>query len=214
MLPGFLPVVGLAASVVPLTLALHDSVTSSAGTLTVPATVQAGDLLVLLDFALNSSGSPTEAYETDFTKIGTASFSPRRLSLSYKIATGSEASTAIGSAQDGTSSDRHILAVFRASAPITSVVVNSVFEQGTNADPSPQNVTSASGDVPLVVLGAYAAASAISPRGFSPAEDGEFSPDTNSYLKYKIYNSSPADVTVDMEDEIQNYLISAYLEVE
>ena len=48
----------------------------------------------------------------------------------------------------------------------------------------------------------------------SPAKDGEVANGTTPYLAYKVYNSSPANVSVDMDDEGDgNTLQSCYIEV-
>ena len=53
----------------------------------------------------------------------------------------------------------------------------------------------------------------------SPAKDGEIQSDEggieffDNWLAYKIYNSSPADASVDMDDESsENYLSSFFIE--
>ncbi|HWE21758.1 MAG TPA: hypothetical protein VG758_32045 [Hyphomicrobiaceae bacterium] len=48
----------------------------------------------------------------------------------------------------------------------------------------------------------------------TPAKDGEINVvlgALNAYLAYKIYNSSPVNVTVDMDDEGTNELYSCYV---
>jgi len=71
----------------------------------------------------------------------------------------------------------------------------------------------------LIVLGCYVAAiNAVNPRTFNPAKDGEIQATAvdgpeDLWLAYKIYNSSPADVSIDMDDEgLFNALVSCYIQ--
>jgi hypothetical protein len=64
------------------------------------------------------------------------------------------------------------------------------------------------------MLGCYAGASAVSPRTMNPAKDGEegVQDDDGAFLAWKIYESSPANVQIDMDDEgTLNTLAGAYI---
>ncbi|HYM98203.1 MAG TPA: hypothetical protein VET25_00545 [Aestuariivirgaceae bacterium] len=106
------------------------------------------------------------------------------------------------------------------------IVLTSRFDVGSEVsetgNPAAQTVTASGGVAPLVVLGAYGARGFIDPRTFtvggSPAKDGEVHNEpggfSNIVFAWKIYNASPADVVVDMDDEIEaNYLQSFYIEM-
>ena len=197
-----------------LTLSFLASATSTGSTITVPATVQAGDLLLYFDRARNGAITPpTSVTPTGFTLIGTsitASFT--RVNLSYKIAVGTEASTNI-TGMNGNSQNNKIMLVFRGSSPLVSVTPASVAEEATTGDPSAQVVTASGGTPPLIVVAQYATeANPVDPRTFSPAEDAEIANGTTHYAKYKIYNTAPADVTVDKDDDGTNFLRSCYLQ--
>lgn len=218
-LPGLMMPLGLIAVAARITdLAVADSATSTSHTITVPASVQAGDLLVLSDFAFNTGTTsiPTNVVPSGFTQVQTASMASGnpdafRLTVSYKIADGTEASTSITGMNSAFESKR--LYVFRASAAISAASVASVNSQATAGNPSPQPITSSGGAVPLVVLAAYAADGTVNPRTMTPAKDGELGSGQH-WLAYKIYNSSPADVSADMDDEGDaNILISCYIAV-
>ncbi len=193
------------------------SATSALETITVPAGVIAGDLLVLLDRAEDDATTvPTTVVPTGFTSIiNTAHAQYTRSIMSYKIAVGTEASSSI-TGMNGTAYESKAMYVFRGNNPITSVTAASAAGQFTESNPTAQVVTASAGAVPLVVLAGYSvfAANAVDPRTFSTTKDGEISNGTDLYLAYKIYNSSPADTTVDMDDEgFENCLQSCYLQV-
>jgi hypothetical protein len=204
-------------SFVPLTtLSLQASqVSNFSQTITGPASIQAGDILILHDFAyVSSGGPPAAAIPSGFTTIVNLGGSIARSVVSYKIADGSEASASLSGMPD----DEYVakmLYVFRGNAPATSVNVAGLNQQLTGGDPTSQNVAASGGAVPLLVIGAYGSGGGISPRTFNPAKDGEINGISGlAYLAYKIYNSSPADTAVDMVDEGgENTLVSFYMEV-
>ena len=74
--------------------------------------------------------------------------------------------------------------------------------QSTDGNPTAHTVGASAGPAPLIVLGCYETGSgSIDPRTFSPAKDGEITSSQFHYLAYKIHNSAPADVSIDMDDE-------------
>ena len=195
-----------------LTLSFLASATSTGSAITVPATVQAGDLMIYFDFA-TQLGTPTTVTPSGFTLIGSSlAGTVSRSNLSYKIANGTEASTNI-TGMNGATTNNKIMLVFRGSSPIASATPASVAAQYTTGDPTAQVVTSSGGTPPLVVVGQWALESgAIDPRTFSPTEDGEVGNGTVHYAKYLIQNTAPVDVTVDTDDNGNNHLRSCYLQ--
>ena len=127
--------------------------------------------------------------------------------IAYKISDGTETSL----------SDPGILIVFRGNTSISTVADFDGDFENTAGNPSSQTITSGSGIAPLLVLGAFLSDGTVNPRTFSPAKDGEVNGTTgvgDSWLAYKIYNSSPSDVTIDMDDEgSDQWLISIYLQL-
>jgi hypothetical protein len=197
-------------------LTVPASATSTATTITAPADIQAGDVLLLLDKASDiDGGSPTAVVPTGFTNISTLNDTSVQTQIcSYKIADGSEASSTI-TGMVGGNNVRKAMIVIRPDAPATAVNVGSLGAEISNANPAAKSVTASAGSPALIVIGAYGNAfAAISPRTFSTTADAEITPATNLYLAYKIYNSSPADTSIDMDDEgTSNALQGFYLEV-
>jgi len=195
----------------------------SVSTITFPASIISGDLIVLQDSAAGSSAPSVTP--SGFTQIGTSlTFSNTnsyRSNLWYKIATGTESgSLTVMAGVFDTTSTWSEMAVFRGSGVITGVSVNSSAQQGTSSTPTTQTVTSGSGLVPLIVLGGYGDLIDVPPngvvntRGMSPSKDAEISAHASQYLAYKIYNSSQANVDVSMNDEgNMNMLRSCYLQL-
>lgn len=209
---------GVAGDVVAATLTpvvAQASATSQAQTITAPADIIAGDLLVILDRAENVSGDPTSVTPTGFTTINNAVAAFVKQNLSYKIAAGTEGGSSI-TGMVGTEYTRKAMYVFRGGIPITSVTVGSAAGQIISTDPTAQVVAASAGTPPLIVIGGYSVygAGVVDPRTFSTTKDGEVTPSTDFYLAYKVYNSSPADTTIDMDDEgAENALQSCYLQV-
>jgi hypothetical protein len=199
-------------------VSLFASATGSSGsagntTVTVPAGVIAGDLLVFVD----SADAPTPAtgsVPAGFTLIRTDNVGGGAQIVSYKIAVGNEAGTNIVGSTVSTQW-RSCLFVFRGNVPIKTVTAAGVNGQATASDPTAQTITSGSGTPPLVAIADYRGTTPAT-RTFSRAADGTISnPAPNAGItsaSYKIYNSAPANISVDMTDEgLINILQSFYL---
>jgi hypothetical protein len=202
-----------------MTVSMIDSATSTAVTITAPAGVVAGDLLVLLDRATSIFSMPTLVTPTGFTSIvNTVGAAYDRMNMSYKIAVADDASATV-TGMDGADYERKAMYVFRGSSVITTATPYDAAGEITSGDPADQVVNCSGGAVPLVVIAGYscyAAAGSVDPRTFSTTKDGEIAPAgiTDFYLAYKIYNSSPADTTVGMADEGSNNILqSCYISV-
>lgn len=209
------------------------SATSVGTTITGPAGITAGNLLVMVDLVWGGS-SPTTAVPTGFSAISNVTNSNRRQILSYKVADGTEAGATLTGMTAGAFITRKSLICFRGGKKITTASSNDP-DGILTADPSAQTITSGSGTAPLVVIGAYTShmtsvgtTGPIDPRTFtvsgSPAKDGEFeNTGTNSsdlwssvWIAWKVYfhNQTPANVVVDMENEgSANGLQSCYIAV-
>lgn len=194
------------------TLTQQFSVTASASSVSVSGQVQSGDLIVHMNVARNFTGAPNNVTPTGFTHI-TDFLQDARMSLNYKISNGSETTIfgMVGGVENYT-----LVYTFRGDVPILSVAAQDVTTEGNTADPAAQTQNAGSGVAPLVIFGCYRATTAVDPRTFtvggSAAKDGEISPSTLVYLAYKIYNSSPQDAVIDMDDEGNNMLASFFLE--
>jgi len=195
-------------------LAFHDDAYSSSGQITVPGTVQAGDLIILSDFAaLLTDETPALVTPSGFTNWINFAGLYTRIAVSYKIATGSE-TTLTGMSADFVIDK--ILAVFRGDAPISSITASTPTTEVTNGNPASQNIVATNGTLPLIAFGLFANGdtSTVSPRTFSPTETAELNggAGTYHYLKYLLQNASLADVSVDMDDEgLYNMLAGGYL---
>lgn len=219
--------IAAAARLTQITQVLSATSNESA-TITAPVGIQAGDLLVMLDYAGALGPLPTEVIPTGFTSIASITTGTQRFIASYKLADGTEGGTSITgmnpSTLDGNATK--IMAVFRGNIPATLITLVDVGSEITTGNPAAQTVTAATGVAPLVVIGAYGCGPSglVNPRTFtvggSPAKDGELNAfadgaysDVDAWLAWKIYNASPADVVVDMDDESTNALVSAYLQM-
>lgn len=199
------------------TISFQDSSSSTAETITAPASIDAGDLLVFCDFATQVFSAPAAVTPSGFTNFVNASAGGAvgvRGMISYKIADGTEDSSSI-TGMNGNNGNYKVLLQFRGNVAISSVTANVIGTPTvTSGDPSSQNLAASGGTVPLVAIAYYSSSGNIAgARTFSPAADAELNADDNLYVKYKLYDNSPADHTVDMDDEgNNNLLISFYLE--
>ena len=212
--PGTFPTAHFASSA--LGLAVAASSTSLAQTITAPNGIQAGDLLVLTQYAATAGGpAPTAVTPTGFTNISSAADNGNqaRGMIDYKIATGSEGGASI-TGMNGSTDNAKVLVVYRKTPPIVAVTPTDIATEHTTGNPVSQTANASGGAAPLVVIAAFASNGFVDPRTFSPAADGSVvsSNGVEIWQAWKIYNAEPADVTVDMDDEgAFNYLASCYL---
>lgn len=199
-LPGMFPA-GATKRGTPI-LALRGSATSQTSTITIPATTGVGDLIVFYQFAYDAGGAVPNAIPSGFTQASTISFANGTMTISYKIATSLDAGANI-TGMTVPSIYRNTLHVF--SGNIIAAAHNTFSAQLTYDNPTEQTVNASAGTPPLVVIGAYSGSGATDPRTFtvggSAAKDGEINSGSGTYLAYKIYNSAPQNVVVDMDDE-------------
>ena len=208
-----------------LTLAFYASASSQASTVTVPAGVTTGDLLVLFDAAYETGVTPYTTFPTavlpsGFTSIlnvtnsytsGSNTYNIRRI-VSYFIATSDIGGTSI-TGMNGGGDEAKALLCSKPSGGIISVTSNGLQYQADTGvtDPAAQTITAASGNVPLVALG-FASGSITA----SPAYDGVVSNTSGGipvYACYKVYNNAPQNVTVNTGSASGAFLASCYFSI-
>lgn len=212
-LPGSFPCIAASAVAKLTTLTQVGSGTATAvnGSITSSVSVLTGDLLVFGGGSSGPSGSASIPTSSTFavTEENTATL---KRGITYRIANSNLGTSITGfSATGGGETVFNNLYVFRGNVPILGVTVGSPQNETTIGNPAAQVVTSSSGTPPLIVVAHYRSSGTIDPRSFTPAKDGEINAAVGDYLAYRIYNTSPANVTVDMEDEGTNGLQSCYL---
>lgn len=197
---------------------------SASDTCSLPTGSAIGDLAVLFDMAKNDSTTiPTEVTPSGWTQAlastglsqGAISGSMRQV-VSYKVLTNADITA--GSVTGMTANDRvKRMLAFIPDASITTVTPGSWNQELTSGDPASQTVTASGQQTPLVVFGMIFdnnAAPAFSTE--SPAFDatGTVTDGCGIRVGYKVYNSSPSNHSVDMNDEGGgNALVSGYLRV-
>jgi hypothetical protein len=204
-LPGMFPGGAAVARLTQLSILATGSATTNP--VTVSASVEAGDLMIVAGFVDGAGASIPTGFSVASLSTNTAT---QKSGLTYKIAVGGEGTSVPGFFDTGGPGINRV-AVFRGNKPITSVTVGSPGAQATDGNPTPQLVAASGGTPPLIVIAYYGSNTAVDPRTMSPAKDAEIGA-TLDWLAYKIYNTAPADVTVDMDDEgTGNLLASCYL---
>lgn len=193
-------------------ISFFDSATSTASTITAPASINAGDAIILFDRPV-SSGTPPSTVPTNFISIGDNVNTNLRSILSYKLALGTEGGTSITGA-NGSTSNQKVMLVFRGNTAASLITISSFVGQATTGNPTAQVVPLTGQPAPLVVFGIYSANGSISGanRVMTPTKDAEFDAVNSAWIAYTIYNSAPTDTTVDMGAvSTQNILQSFYL---
>lgn len=200
---------GASAAVGLTSIAFFNSATSvNTASVTCPSGVIAGDLIV---YANRGREDESAVVPSGYTQILEMNFGDGHTIVSAKLASGSEGGNSITGM--GGISQLNAVAVFRPNIPATAFSASTPNKQSTSGNPSPQTVLSAAGTPPLIVFGVYSGHDSVSPRSMTPAKDGEISPFNEFWLAWKIYNSNPANVVVDMNDETQSSLASFFVSV-
>jgi hypothetical protein len=196
LVPG--PVSGAAQS--PASITFFDDATAVCASapyeITMPASIEAGDLIVVS--VMRTIGTAHTLRTPDgFTRFG----DPNYIFLYVKIADGSEGGATIEWEHvSGSGAVAFAAQVFRGDVPIASFDIGSMLMDTT--DPLSITVTSSTGAAPLIVFGsAQRQTGAPSHIDFSPSEDGiatiaDVPSEAGIELAYKIYDTSPADVTI------------------
>jgi hypothetical protein len=199
MLPGWMPGGGISRPI-PV-ISLFGQATSAAATITLPASIAAGDLIVLLDRARNSNlSSPATVVPSGFTSVSDVNdaFAFRQI-VSVKLATGSEGGASI-TGMSGNAQNSKIVAVFRKDTVTTSLNILDVEGFASlSGNPPAQTVNCSASGQPLIVFGCYGVLSGAPTRTFTPAQDAEIVQAT-TWLRYRAYPAAPVDTTVDMDN--------------
>lgn len=198
-----------------LNLVFKSSATSTSSTIVAPSTIVAGDLLLSYDNAQSNGFIPTSVIPSGFGSpaiINQSGLGNRRVIVSAKIADGTEAGVTY-TGMDGNNTDAKIMLVFSTNGATSY----STFDVGfliTDTDPGSQTIMATLGNSPLLALG-YIRNTSVTPGNiFTPTETGVVTVPSH-YAYYKIYNASPADITVDTTDNggNANMVATFYIEV-
>ncbi len=180
-------------------------------------TIQAGDLAVYVDMSTSASDPPgaiPSGFTNEIDTLGnTGSATEARGMVSLKKLAGSE-----GSVTGSTMGNQNKVGlVFRPSST-SYTVINSLDEasQVVDTNPTAQACDPSAETVAAIVIGiAGVEGGSAAFSTFSPAADGTVATaDGDLLVGYKIYNSSPASVSIDMNDlGDPNWLASLYITV-
>lgn len=111
-----------------------------------------------------------------------------------------------------------VLLVFRYTGGVSAVSVEDWALKATQSNPAAQTANANGQTSPLIVFGVCGMMGTGTPEfngSTTPAFDAEIATsDSDLLVRYKIYNSSPVDHTVDMDD-LGSHLIlgSGYIEI-
>lgn len=203
----------LAANSRPYALSFVASATSESVGITIPASAQPGDVAILYDVASNSSSLPTSVTPSGWTAIRNDAGTVSRQNSSAKILVSGDAGSSV-SGMNGGLWENKCLIVLRPNVPANAFTVAGANGEISTSAPANQTVTASAGATPLVVVAGYTVNNSFGTVTFSPTQDATVS-NTSGFqqLRYKIYNSAPADVTVGMTDGGVNWMQSFYLQV-
>jgi len=174
------------------------SATSTGSTIVIPSSAAAGDLGFLYDAASDSAMYPSTTTPSGWTATNVTYFGTnlytRVTSSRKKLASGDPGATITGMTAD--TSVTKILLIFRKTPAIGTITAYEVVNDATDGDPAAQS--KATQTAPYVVLGGCFSENSL-PTWASTWYDESF---TNGYMRlaYKIFNASPATVSIDIGD--------------
>lgn len=192
---------------------LVTTVYSDAATVTIPSAAAVGDIAVLFDNAVLFGGpAPASVVPSGWTSVIDTGGTVSRVISSYKLLVGGDPGTTITGMTGGSFQSKSIL-VFRKTVTATAVSAFSAAGQVTSGDPTAQVVTSSGGVVPIIVIATYYSSfGGVTGVSFTPSATGVFNPSNFTNVRYKVFESSPVDVTVDLGnssgfDTLQSYYL-------
>jgi hypothetical protein len=189
-------------------LTFVDSARANASTITIPSTAAANDLAVLCDWA---AGSPPLVVPAGWTQITDDAAASSRLTISYKVLVSGDPNTSVTGM--GSTDPNKIMFVFRPNKIVNSIVPSTWNIEITTGNPASQNIGASGQAVPLVVIGVTGVTTGDADfTTASPAFTATVrTASTDLLAGYTIYNSSPANHTVDAGDVSTNGLASGYI---
>lgn len=201
----------------------EDEYLASTGTgtsITIPAVARVGDVCLVFNKAEGpASTTPADVTPSGFTKLATDAVTSGsqpnvRGSVFCKILVDGDPGSSV-TGLDGATEEEWIVIVLYGNKRPAGFATNSINEDGRTGNPGVQTI-SASGEtnLPAVAFALYAANNAVNPRTSSVTMNEEQGNSTDLYAKFLIYNDgdTPANTTVDMDDEGSNVLLSGYID--
>lgn len=206
------------AAAAPFGLVFRASANAATESITIPATARENDLAILIDLATDST--VTAVIPTNWTEVASMAddiggIGQSKIRVSTKILTSSDPNTSVTGMNGSGGFMAKVMLVFGKviGSRTFNDVANSTF--GTS-NPAAQTCNASGGTAPLIVLGIAADAHSPYAAAFStasPAFDATVASGSYLVVGYKIYNESPQDHTIDMDDLGDlNLLESAYIE--
>ncbi len=203
---------------------IADALAVNNTTLTLMGSIEADDVLILIQMSRFSANPPvtwagTPSGWTNLDNFRSAGSRDVQGGMDYLIADGSEDSsniTLMNDHADITATRGYVLQIRGADGTPASVVLAEFAAVAATGDPASISVTGSGDTPPLLIVGSYflRQGSLIDPRTWTGGTPDEELGAGAGFLKYAIYNSGPEDITIDMDDEGQvNMLMLASIEI-
>jgi hypothetical protein len=186
-------------------------------------TIQAGDLAIYINTAINSTASTPgfNAGPSGFTSIagGTVTVATTlggRVNYDYKICTGSESGTNITNTT-GTNSTYTTLLIYRGNIPINNIIATINQAQGTDSAPTSQTLAMSGVTGPYVACAMFTSSGNVTTRGSSITATREIANSTHQYVQTFESTSSGVSFsssTISMADYGTNFLVNFICQVQ
>lgn len=202
----FLFIDSASAPVPPTSSSLFATSASSASTVTLPGSIQAGDIILLWQYAYNFSSLPAEVVPAGYTTIINHPNGVQRNHLAYRIADGSEGGTTI-TGMAGSTANYKWVQVIRPNTAANSLVGTDTYSTQIAGNPAAKTHTiSGYGSDSLVIVATHlwANAQATSANTSSTPASTYTHQNTTQQAFFRFYSSGVSgratSVVVDMND--------------
>jgi len=198
-----------------------NAVSGSSVTITHPGTVQVGDLMVLFYNGWDNDNERFDNNPLNITPIYLNSYGYTS-STAMGLAISAERLTTLTAITTNTSNGSfdhlsYVALYFRPNFTISTITASTPVNENTTGNPTAQTVLAAGQQTPLIVLGSIqTTGTPVFNASTTPAFDDTWDATgtgINTRVGYKLYNSSPVNHTIDMDDLGTNRLTSLWLRV-
>lgn len=174
---------------------------SGSSSITIPVAAQEGDIAVLYEYASGGAGSlPSLVTPSGWVNRTNDVIGTQRAAVFTKALVGGDPGASIAGTS-GSDDNKKMMVVFRPNGPITLATYSTFTSEFTNLNPSAQVISAAGQSAPLIVLGGCGVIGSPVFGTLSPAFDAQIVPSHDRLrIGYKLYDSSPADHSIDMND--------------
>lgn len=197
-----------------LTFTFIDFSQSTSSGISLPTGAAAGDFAIYCDYAQGFGSRPSLVTPSGWTNlINNTDIGDNRSAVFRKVLTSGDVSAGSITGMDGSIFDTKVMLLFRPSKAIATTTDSTWTAAGGDGNLTSQSIAASGQPAPLIAVGFACTAfggGSINPFTWTDAYDAQVGTG-QMVAAYKIYNTSPASHTIDIDDEGGgNFLTGGY----